>query len=180
MTRTRTDLPTPPRLAESAFSPETKEALLGLEAAMFEWHRQVLKGELTCRLLAEMETDLEPALFQGLTAIFRIATGVGRDAPAEPTVGLVAEEMAVDPSRASRIASALIERGYVARAAAQEDGRKSVLVLTGKARTVLTELRERKWARLMRVFEGWSEADIACFSRLFGRYACEVMDAHEA
>lgn len=175
MTPVRFDLPEPQRLAESAFSPDTRAALLALEEAMFHWHRQVLKGELTGRLLAETAFDLEPALFQGLTAIARVQKGAGRDAPAQPTVGMLAEEMAVDPSRASRIASTLIERGYIARAAAQEDGRKSVLWLTEKGRGALVELRDRKWARLMEVFGGWSEADIACFSRLFERYSAEVM-----
>jgi DNA-binding MarR family transcriptional regulator len=126
-----------------------------------------------------MGSDLEPALFQGLTAIVRIEAGVGRPAPELPTVGMVAEEMSIDPSRASRIASTLIGRGYVAREAAQQDGRISVLRLTDKGRAALRELRDRKWVRLMKVFSGWTEEDIACFSRLFGRYACEVTAADE-
>ena len=176
MTRTAFNLPKPARLAESGFAPETQDALLALEEAMFHWHRRVLKGELTGRLLAEMGAELEPGLFQGLTAVVRIETGVGRTAPAQPTVGLVAEEMAIDPSRASRITSALIARGYLAREAAQEDGRKSVLRLTDKGRGLLVEMRERKWLAFVRLFADWDAAEIADFSRLFRRYVDAVSE----
>lgn len=164
----------PARLEDSGFSPEARDALLDLEQAFYQWHRQVQKGELTGRLLAASGLDLEPALFHGLTAIVRIETGVGRAGPAQATVGLVAEEMAIDPSRASRIVTELIKRDYVARAAAQEDGRKSVLQLTAKAEAAFAQIRDLKWQRLVEVFSGWSDEDIRDFARLFGRYVAAV------
>ena len=180
MTRTAFNLPKPARLAESGFAPDTQDALLALEEAMFHWHRRVLKGELTGRLLAEMGAELEPGLFQGLTAVVRIETGVGRTAPAQPTVGLVAEEMAIDPSRASRIASGLIAAGWLRRAAAQDDGRKAVLEFTDMARDVFARFREAKWAKMLSVFEGWSEDDIRDFARLFARYSEAVALVYHA
>jgi DNA-binding MarR family transcriptional regulator len=167
--------PIAPPLERAALSDEAKQALMELDAAMFQWHRSLAKGELTGRLLAETDLDLEPALFQGLMAVMRVTHGVGRPEPQEPTVGLLAEEMAIDPSRASRIASELISRGYIERAASQSDGRKSVLLLTAQGRAAFETVRDLRWHHLIRLFADWSEADIEAFSRLFGRYAAGVL-----
>lgn len=167
--------PISPPLAQSGFSETAKQALLDLDAAMFQWHRKLAKGELTGRLLAETDLDLEPALFQGLMAVKRITHGVGRETAQEPTVGLLAEEMSIDPSRASRIASELIARGYVERAAAQDDGRKSVLLITRKGNAAFEAVRDLRWTHMVEMFSDWSETDIARFSELFGRYVAGVL-----
>lgn len=171
----RRSLGRPDLLEDSGLSPLSQEALLDLEQTFFQWHRRVLKGELTGRLLAESGHQVEPGQFHGLTAVARIAAGIGRDAPTDPTVGLLAEEMAIDPSRASRVASDLIAQGFVRREAAQDDGRKTVLCLTPEGRAVLEDMRDRKWRHFVRVFSRWDEDEIACFARLFTRYAEDIM-----
>lgn len=165
-----------PSLSSSDLSEEAKKSLADMDVAMFRWLRKLTKGEMTGRLLAATDLDLEPALFQGLMAVVRITHGVAREAPQEPTVGLVAEELNIDPSRASRIASELIARGFIERAAAQDDGRKSVLLLTDKGRNAFEQVRELRWNRILRAFEGWSEQDIKVFSRLFIRYADALLE----
>ncbi|MEC7762327.1 MAG: MarR family winged helix-turn-helix transcriptional regulator [Pseudomonadota bacterium] len=167
--------PIAPPLANSDFSDHAKQALMELDAAMFQWHRKLAKGELTGRLLAETDLDLEPALFQALMAVMRITHGVGREVAQEPTVGLLAEEMSIDPSRASRIASDLIARGFIQRAAAQDDGRKSVLLLTKKGRAAFETVRDLRWGHMVEMFSDWSEADIETFSELFGRYVAGIL-----
>ncbi len=79
--------------------------------------------------------------------------------------------MTIDPSRASRIATGLIAGGWVERAVAQEDGRKSVLLLTDKAHDAFERFRVAKWDKLLSVFADWSEDDIRAFARLFTRYS---------
>lgn len=171
----RRSLGRPDLLDDSGLSPRSQEALLDLEQTFFQWHRRVLKGELTGRLLAESGHPLEPGQFHALTAVARIAAGIGRGAPTDPTVGLLAEEMAIDPSRASRVASDLIAQGLVRREAAQDDGRKTVLCLTDPGQAVLNDMRDRKWQHFVRIFSRWGEDEIACFSRLFARYARDIM-----
>lgn len=165
----------PDLLDDSGLTPLSQEALLDLEQTFFQWHRRVLKGELTGRLLAESGHPIEPGQFHALTAVARIAAGVGRDGPTAPTVGLLADEMAIDPSRASRVAADLIAQGLIRREAAQDDGRKTVLCLTDTGRAVLADMRDRKWAHFVRMFSRWSEDEIACFARLFKRYARDIM-----
>lgn len=161
----------PGRLARAGYSERAIAALLDLDAEMFAWHRRSLKGELVGRLLADLELGVELSQFHAITAISRIEHGIGRAAPEPATVGLLAEEMSVDPSRASRIASGLIEDGWVHRDVAQDDGRKSVLKLGARAYEVFPRLREAKWTRLLEVFDGWEEDEILAFSRLFARYS---------
>lgn len=164
----------PSMLAAAGFAPAAAEALTALDTALFFWHRFAAKGEFARVLIAEAGGDIDLSQFHALTAISRIEHGVERAAAEPATVGLVAEEMAIDPSRASRITSGLIEAGYLRREAAQDDGRKAVLVLTDKAREVFHQFRVRKWQKLIAVFEHWSEEDIQCFSRLFARYSEDV------
>lgn len=168
----------PERLASAGLAPEAVSALLALDSEMFAWHRRVVKGELPARIIAETGLDLDLGEFTALTAISRIEHGVGRNAPEPATVGLLAEELAIDPSRASRVASGLIEAGWVRREAAQEDARKSILVLTEQARAAFRQFRDLKWEKLLEVFADWNTDDIAAFSRLFTRYSEGVARAY--
>ena len=158
------------RLHQAGFAPRAAEALLAFDAELFHHVRRVIKGDVPQSLLEELGTDLETTQFHALSALIRIRHGYGRPGPEEPTVGLLAEELAVDPSRASRIASDLVERGYLARAVSQADGRRSVLELTAKAGTLFDAFHRAKWQRTMNLFQDWSAEDIVTFSRLFARY----------
>jgi DNA-binding MarR family transcriptional regulator len=160
----------PQFLEGKGFSPDASEALLQLDMALFQWRRMAEKGEFKGKVLEGVTETLEPALLQGLLSIAQLSAGIGRTEPVQPTIGMVAEVMAVDPSRASRIVSELVSRGFVERRAAQEDARRSVLVVTPKSRQFLGEFTLSKWRILSEVFEGWEGEDIATFSRLFARY----------
>ena len=82
--------------------------------------------------------------------------------------------MNIDPSRASRVASDLIAKGLVRREAAQDDGRKSILVLTDAAVALFRSYKELKWAKVIEVYRDWNAEDIATFSRLLGRYVGDM------
>jgi DNA-binding MarR family transcriptional regulator len=167
-------------LLEAGFSEEAAIALLALDSGMFHHVRRVMKGDVPQSLLDELGTDLETTQFHALSALTRIRNGYGRPAPEEPTVGLLAEELAVDPSRASRIASDLVERGYLARAVSQADGRRSVLELTPKAGELFEAFHKAKWQRMMRMYQGWSTADIVAFARLFAKYVQGMTEQYPA
>ena len=158
------------RLAALGFSPEAAEALRMLDDEMFQFVRRVKKGDVPAQVMRELETGLEPVQFQALGAVLRICLGHGRTAPEEVTVGLLAEEMMVDPSRASRIAADLVERGLVARAVSQADGRRSVLVPTAAGTALMQRFLQIKWQHTISLFRDWDEADIVRFAQLFARY----------
>jgi DNA-binding MarR family transcriptional regulator len=148
--------------------------LLDFDIAYFQWFRHVQRGELRDLLLRALEMPLEHASFQALTSILRVTCGVGRAGPEEATIGAVAEEMCVDPSRASRIVADLVTRGLVERAPAQDDARKAILRLTGTGMEQVSRLRDVKWTMMAELFHDWSPQEIAMFSTLFRRYAGAV------
>ena len=157
-------------LREAGFSDGAATALLALDADNFHYVRRVMKGDVPQTLMQELEARLENSHFQALTSILRIQSGYGRPQAQEVTVGLLAEELNLDPSRASRIAADLVDRGLVARTVSQEDGRRSVLETTEAARALMDGFMRAKWQRTMKLFSAWSETDILTFAELFGRY----------
>ena len=167
-------------LQAAGHSPAVTEALLEFDATMFQMMRRMVKGELPAQLMAELGAGVELAQFQALTAIMRIQSGMGRAGPAEATIGLVAEEMNVDPSRASRVVADLIAKAYLKRDVSQTDGRKSVLHATASARELFSNFSHLKWQKAMQVFADWSEPDILTFSRLFLRYNDAIRTAYPA
>ena len=156
-------------LEGGGFPEDAAMALLSLDADHFHFVRRVMKGDVPQSLMEELGAGLEVTQFHALGSILRIQCGYGRPAQ-EATVGLLAEEMALDPSRASRIAADLVERGLLLRAVSQEDGRRSVLVPTEAAWALMDGFLRAKWARTMKLFATWSKEDIVTFARLFGRY----------
>ena len=156
-------------LEAAGFSEVVAQALLALDTDNFHYVRRMMKGDVPQSLMEELGAGLEATQFHALSSILRIKGGYGR-APQEATVGLLAEEMAIDPSRASRIAADLVERGLLTRAVSQEDGRRSVLVPTEAAWALMDGFLRAKWQRTMKLFATWPEAEILSFARLFGRY----------
>jgi DNA-binding MarR family transcriptional regulator len=150
------------------------ESLLDFDIAYFQWFRHVQRGEMRDLMMRALETPLEHASFQALTSILRVSHGVGRAGPEEATIGAVAEEMCVDPSRASRIVADLVTRGLVERAPAQDDARKAILRLTGLGMAQVDKLRDVKWTMMSELFRDWSADEISTFSTLFRRYAGAV------
>ena len=90
----------------------------------------------------------------------------------------VAAERNGDEEDIMGIAADLVERGYLARAVSQEDGRRSVLVPTDAAWGLLDAFLKAKWQRTMKLFAAWPEADIVTFARLFGRYSAGMREQY--
>jgi DNA-binding MarR family transcriptional regulator len=157
-------------LAAEGLSSRVAAALLEFEGEHFQYVRWVRSGEVPQLLINELDAGVEATQFNALASIIRVASGHCRPAPQEVTVGLLAEELVVDSSRASRIAADLVERGLIARAVSQEDGRRSVLVPTEAGMALLNAFLEAKWRRTIALFRDWSEEDILAFARLFRRY----------
>lgn len=160
----------PELLEKNGFSETVIESLLQFDVANFQWRRMWEREEFRGKVLEGLSDTLEPALLQGLISVARIQGGIGRPEPMQPTVGLVAEMMQVDPSRASRIVTDIVSRGYVERTVAQNDARKSVLIMTPKGFAFLDAFMQSKWMLMMQTFDGWSDTDIETFSALFQRY----------
>lgn len=158
------------RLARAGRSDAAIAALMEVDQRLLIWRRAVMKGELVARVLAVLGADVEVAEFGALLAVGRIIHGFGRPSPGDATVGALAQEMGIDPSRASRLAGQLTTKGYLRREVAQSDARKAILVPTETAHALMVAFRDHKWDRYEEAFADWSDADLVTFARLLERY----------
>jgi DNA-binding MarR family transcriptional regulator len=81
----------------------------------------------------------------------------------------LAELVHADPSTVSRHVAWLVEHDLVQRVADETDGRATRLVVTDAGRTAVERLAEERATHLGAILTGWSEADLAALTGLFGR-----------
>lgn len=95
-------------------------------------------------------------------------------ADGEVTVGVVAERLAVDPSVASRMVTDCISAGYLARAASQRDGRRTVLRLSPEGVATLERFRRHQRTAFEYITREWPERERLEFARLLLKYVAAI------
>lgn len=100
-----------------------------------------------------------------------LVINVVEEADGEITVGGVAEELAVDPSVASRMVSDLVSGGYLERAASQRDGRRTVLRITPEGVALRDRFRSQYRQAFEHITRDWPEHERLEFARLLIKYA---------
>jgi DNA-binding MarR family transcriptional regulator len=143
------------------------EALVEIDQMIQRIRRNAGRRELISTLLKAVEPGLDPAHLD----VIAVVMGNCRVPGAEVTVGLIAEKIQVDPSRASRLVSELVEMGYLRRVASQSDSRRICLELTDKGEAFSAQFHERKWKLLAEGMREWPDEDIVNFARLLDRFS---------
>jgi len=87
-----------------------------------------------------------------------------------PTVGSVARQLAIDPSRASRLVAAAVKTGHVLRVSVQDDGRSAKLEMTKRGRLSLEAVQKFRAGVFAGAMQGWTERECVSFSRLLQRF----------
>ncbi len=151
-------------------SEDAAEAMVGIDASAFAWRRRMLKASMLRNILDALAIDIDQPEFETLTALSRLKGGIFTKAISEVTIGDIAEEMAIDPSRASRLIAGLVTKGYIRRDIAQSDARKTILQPTAASRALFDAFMSLKWRLLFDAFSEWSDADLAAFERLLSLY----------
>ncbi|WP_196258887.1 MarR family winged helix-turn-helix transcriptional regulator [Pelagibacterium limicola] len=148
--------------------PQIVDAVMRLDAVMQHLRRKMAKRELGRRAIEKLDLPLEQSQ---LDVLFAIAAPLyGTDADSETMVATVAERLAIDPSRASRIVADMVGAGFARRAVSQADARRTVVELTEKGLAMIDAVRSYKWLMMADYFAGWSRQDIATFVPLLERY----------
>jgi len=155
----------------SGLSEAAADAVAAIDAVMAKVRRSIQRRDFGRLILARIDPSLEVS---HLDAIIALSAG---DTPRdEVTVGIIAERMGIDPSRASRISADLVERGYAVRVASQLDARRICLKLTTRSERLVTAVRQTKW----RIFAGslaqWDEQELVTFALLLERFAAWATD----
>ena len=168
-----------PDLADLAFSAGLSEAaakaVAAIDAVMIKVRRSIQRRDFGRLILARIDPSLEVSHLDAIIAIAHNPV-VGNATQDEVTVGIIAERLGIDPSRASRISADLVERGYALRVASQLDARRICLKLTARGERFVTAVRQTKW----RIFAGslaqWDEHDLVTFAALLERFAGWAID----
>ena len=100
-----------------------------------------------------------------------VLDAVRRAQPAgEVTVGLIAEMLRIDPSRASRVVADMVGRNVLRREASQADARRIVVVMTEVGQDLLAEIVAQKLAIISEIVSDWPQEDVERFAVLFERF----------
>lgn len=88
----------------------------------------------------------------------------------EATVGAIAEELRVDPSRSSRIVADLVRQGLLKREVSQEDARRAIVVITPVGQDLLKKADAVKRQTISEIVEDWPVEDVERFAELYDRF----------
>lgn len=88
----------------------------------------------------------------------------------EVTVGSIAEQMRIDPSRGSRIVADLVKRGILKRVVSQMDARRTVVEMTPEGEKLLAQIDEAKTETITSIVGDWPVEDRLRFAALFDRF----------
>jgi DNA-binding MarR family transcriptional regulator len=136
-------------------------ALVDIERAMVRIRRAINRGVFAERL----KQALGPSFDAGLAAVLD-AIEQQVEAQGWVTVGVIAEQLGVDQSRASRLVSGGVGAGAIQRVASQGDGRRVELALTAAGERQLADVHRLRRAFANDLMAGWPASDRAQFARL--------------
>ncbi|QYO78107.1 MarR family winged helix-turn-helix transcriptional regulator [Devosia salina] len=156
-------------LREAGIDPATAEAVLDIDGLMQKWRRRAMRRELGHRALVDLKVGIDLAQFDVLAAIEGPSLDAG-ESQGETMIATVAERLNIDPSRASRLVSEMVEQGFAQRAVSQADARRTVIVLTERARAVVGAVQAYKFLIMGDFLSEWDPAELAAFVPLLKRF----------
>lgn len=161
----------------NGLSDEAAQAVAAIDVMMAKFRRNILRRDFGRRVLAKVDPSLDISHFDVIGAI-AYNPNWGDSNGEEVTVGLIADRLAIDPSRASRVVAEVVDRGYARRVASQSDARRICLELTRKGNRFVEAVRVSKWNVFARALGQWNDADLITFARLLERFTDWTNDSN--
>ncbi|MFF0594283.1 MarR family winged helix-turn-helix transcriptional regulator [Streptomyces antibioticus] len=149
------------------------EVLTAVERALIRIRRRQSRRTLARPVVQGMA---EPVDLSTLAVVDAVDEGTG-EGNKDVTVGFVADRLAIDPSRASRIVADAVRTGFVRRVASQEDGRRSCLELTPAGQAAVAAAHRTRQDFYATVLENWDPAEQEEFARLLTKFVHALDDA---
>jgi DNA-binding MarR family transcriptional regulator len=157
-------------LRKAGIDAATAEAVMDIDGMLQQWRRRAMKRELGQRALVDLGVGIDLAQFDVLVAIEGPEPEFG-ETQGETMVAKVAERLNIDPSRASRLVSEMVELGFARRAVSQADARRTIIELTEQGRAVVDAVRAYKYLIMGDFLGNWAAEDLATFVPLLKRFA---------
>lgn len=153
---------------------QVDEAVLAaVEAAMIRIRRRQSRRSLARPVMKGLA---EPVDLNTLAVIDAVDEGRG-EGGLDVTVGFVADRLAIDPSRASRIVADAVRSGFVRRVASQEDGRRSCLELAPMGEEAVAAAHRTRQAFYSELLEEWEPGERREFARLLTKFVHSLDEA---
>jgi len=169
-------------LQKAGIAPDTVDAVVAIDALLQHWRRRAMKRELGQRALIDLKIGIDLAQLDVLVAIEAPVDQFVEAATGETMVATVADRLAIDPSRASRVVSEMVEAGYARRAVSQADARRTIIELTDAGRAVVEAVRAYKFLIMGDYLSSWAPEELASFTpmlRRFGKWSEHTDQAAE-
>jgi len=157
-------------LRKAGIADATAQAVVEIDALLQNWRRRAMKRELGQRALVDLKIGIDLAQLDVLFAIDAPVDEFGELAGGETMVATVAERLAIDPSRASRVVSEMVDMGHARRAVSQADARRTIIELTDKGQTVVEAVRAYKFLIMGDFLADWTAEELAAFVPMLRRF----------
>ncbi|WP_207633203.1 MarR family winged helix-turn-helix transcriptional regulator [Devosia aurantiaca] len=156
-------------LRQAGIDAQTAEAVMDIDGLMQKWRRRALRRELGHRALVDLKIGIDLAQFDVLVAIEGPEPEFG-EVQGETMVATVAERLNIDPSRASRLVSEMVEQGFARRAVSQADARRTIIELSDRGWAVVRSVRAYKFLIMGDFLGQWDKAELAAFVPMLKRF----------
>jgi DNA-binding MarR family transcriptional regulator len=143
-----------------------RAAILRIDRAMVRIRRSQTRRTIGRLMERDLGTRFNMAHSFVVDALDEARSSLGE----EPSVGMVAEHLGVDPSRASRMVADALRGGCVRRVASQADGRRMHLELTGAGRKLLRTASRFRRHLFSKEMARWPDRDCVEFARLLTKF----------
>lgn len=157
-------------LRKAGIAQGTVDAVVGIDALLQNWRRRAMKRELGQKALIDLKIGIDLAQLDVLVAIAGPIDESGEAATGETMVATVADRLGIDPSRASRVVSDMVEAGYARRAVSQADARRTIIELTDTGRAVVEAVRAYKFLIMGDYLSSWTQEELASFTPLLRKF----------
>jgi len=161
-------------MRKAGIAEATVDATIEIDALLQNWRRRAQRRELGHRALVDLGIDMDLAQLDVLVSIEAPQDEFGILSSGETMVATVAERLGIDPSRASRVVSEMVEAGYARRAVSQADARRTIIELTDAGRTIVGAVRAYKFLIMGDFLNSWAPDELTAFLpmlRKFGHWS---------
>lgn len=161
------------QLIDFGLSPRAADAAMQIDDTMTHIRRKIIKRELFRQAITDLKLEIDVGHLIVITAIHMRLGEIGNP---EVTVGMIAEQLSIDPSRASRLVADAVEQGLVRRVASQADARRICLQSTPKGCGYYQAIVEYKALTFADALHSWDENELVSFSEQFVKFGHWVSD----
>jgi DNA-binding MarR family transcriptional regulator len=152
------------------------DAVAQVERALVAIRRSQQRRPVGGPALAGIDEALGEPLSLGVLGVLDAVQDVPAegDGDGEVTVGLVAERLGLDPSRASRLVAEAVDRQLLQRLPSPHDGRRTRLELTESGEEVFARVQAVRRAYVAERMADWSPHERRTFARLLHRFTTDT------